>query len=77
MANLTQEAIVCIWRDMLELTDISESTHFLEYGGDSLFAVHLGAQLERVFGIAPSFRELFDLGTVEQLTRWFDSRATL
>lgn len=56
-----------IWEKVLGIQPIGVLDNFFEVGGDSLLAVRLCAQIEKIFPVKLSLANLFQAPTVEQL----------
>ena len=61
--------LAAIWADVLRLDRVGVHDSFLELGGNSLLAVQLFTQVERVFGRKLPLATLFESPTVEGLAR--------
>jgi len=60
-ANVTEETIAGIWRELLQLSHVSRDANFFDLGGHSLMAVQVHRRLrellpERPVGITDLFR---------------------
>ena len=67
--NAVEEKIVEIWRDILELDQVGITDNFFDLGGHSLLATRVFSRILQVYGVALTFRTLFDRPTVEELAR--------
>jgi len=65
--NEIEVALAGIWSDLFGLEEIGIHDHFLELGGDSLFAAELAAQLLDRFGVEVRLETLFDHGTIAEI----------
>jgi amino acid adenylation domain-containing protein len=65
----TEELLAGIWKDLLGLDQVGIHEDFYELAGDSLLAVHLFAQIEKVFGLRLPVATLFQGATIEQLAK--------
>ncbi len=70
----SQQEIINIWKDLLQLEQISVLDDFFELGGHSLLALRLLSALRRTFAVELSVRDLFEHSTVEQLAQLLDNR---
>jgi phthiocerol/phenolphthiocerol synthesis type-I polyketide synthase E len=61
--------LVRIWQDLLGVDPIAPDQNFFDLGGDSSVAVHLFAQIERVFKIKLPLATLFEAPTIDELAR--------
>ncbi|MBE9040090.1 AMP-binding protein, partial [Oscillatoriales cyanobacterium LEGE 11467] len=64
-----ESKLVCIWREVLGVSDIGIQDDFFELGGTSLSAVRAMSRIEEVFGKALGVATLFESSTIEQLAR--------
>jgi amino acid adenylation domain-containing protein len=62
--NATEEAVVEIWEDLLNLERVGATDHFFEVGGHSLLATRLVSQFRETFEVEIALREIFELPTV-------------
>ncbi|MEQ1762819.1 MAG: amino acid adenylation domain-containing protein [Pyrinomonadaceae bacterium] len=62
-----EEQLVSIWELILNVTPIGINEDFFELGGNSLHAVRMFAQIEKVFNKNIPLATLFQAGTIEQL----------
>ncbi|MCW3466087.1 non-ribosomal peptide synthetase [Chitinophaga nivalis] len=69
-ANQTEEQLVTIWAEMLEIAAdaISVNKSFFVLGGHSLTAAKLVSRINHHFGIGLSLQDVFDRETVRQLS---------
>lgn len=66
-ATSTEEALVCVWREVLGRDDLGVTDSFFEAGGDSLTAVQCVNRCLTEKGIRVSLQDLFRLQTVRAL----------
>jgi acyl carrier protein len=66
-ANPTEESLVELWDEVLELGKIGVTHTFIELGGDSLKAIRLLARVFQRFETEVKLQELFPSGTVRNL----------
>jgi acyl-coenzyme A synthetase/AMP-(fatty) acid ligase len=64
----TEDTVVAIWRDVLELPHVAPTDDFFDLGGHSLLANRVIAQIRRRLGVTLSMTTLFDHPTVAELT---------
>ncbi|WP_201313965.1 non-ribosomal peptide synthetase [Dyella sp. EPa41] len=69
----TEQRVAAAMEAVLALPDLDARDNFFALGGHSLLAAQLTARLNREFGIALSFRTLFDAPTIEGLAEAIDS----
>ena len=68
-ATEAERQVVKIWEAVLDIDGLGVLDDFFELGGDSLAAVTLFAELERVFGQMPPLSTLLDYSTIRSLAR--------
>jgi polyketide synthase PksN len=66
-----EEKIAAIWRNLLNLEEISTSDRFFEIGGDSLMAVMLADRISRAFDRPFSAAALFKHPTIQAIAEQF------
>ena len=72
--NVVEFHVKKIWEDLLALSEIGVREDFFELGGDSLLALDMVLQLERMFGKTLPFDALWSEGaTIEGLARILQS----
>ena len=66
--NEVEEKLLLLWSEILNTpaTSLSVQDDFFESGGHSLSATRLAGRIQRTFGIAFTFRELFNAPVLEQ-----------
>lgn len=69
----TEEKLLKLWLDVLELDKISTKSDFFAFGGDSLLAIKLIALINQEFKINISINRLFDNPTICALAKYLDS----
>jgi acyl carrier protein len=68
----TESKLITIWQDILGISPVSTSDHFLGIGGDSLGAMRMLARVERDFRVSVSIGEFFEHLQLDQLARLID-----
>jgi amino acid adenylation domain-containing protein len=63
----TEAALLAIWREVLERSDIDPNDNFFDIGGHSMRAVRLTYYLEQNFGVVLPFTVLFEAPTIAEL----------
>ncbi len=58
-----------IWQHLLGVDSIGEDENYFDLGGDSILAVQLFAQIEKVFGVKLPVATLFEAPTVAELSK--------
>jgi acyl carrier protein len=72
--NSTEEAIAQIWKEVLELPQISVREKFFDIGGDSLKIVRVSLMLEDLYPNAVTVVDLFTYNTIESLSEYLDGQ---
>ena len=62
-----QEALVAMWKELLELEQLGIQDNFFELGGHSLLATQVASRIRARFGVELPLRTLFEAPTVETL----------
>ncbi|GAA3937011.1 hypothetical protein GCM10022209_34820 [Chitinophaga oryziterrae] len=70
--NETEQTLVNIWQELLEVEQVGIHDDFFELGGDSLLAVRVVAYLKKALTINLSVSKLFEFKTVAQLAGYID-----
>jgi amino acid adenylation domain-containing protein/non-ribosomal peptide synthase protein (TIGR01720 family) len=74
-ANVTEEHIIRIWKEVLAIDQVSVTDNFFDLGGHSLLAIQVVSRLNEVFGKDLSVALLFETPTVAQLAQLIDSQS--
>jgi len=72
----TQQALVQIWQDLLEIAPIGIDDDFFELGGHSMLAVRMVASVQQRTGKNLPLSALFRRPTIEQLASLLDESST-
>lgn len=70
-----EQTLASIWEEILDVRPIGRQHHFLQLGGHSLTALHLMARIQKTFHIALSLRTLFEMPTLEEMSRQVEREA--
>ena len=65
----TTRQLTQIWQEILGVDSIAPDQNYFDLGGDSSIAVHLFAQIEKVFGVKLPLATLFEAPTIQELAR--------
>ncbi|MGH9354006.1 MAG: phosphopantetheine-binding protein, partial [Terriglobia bacterium] len=63
----TTRKLVRIWQELLGVGSIGLNENYFELGGDSILAVHLFAEIEKVFNVKLPVASLYETPTIEEL----------
>ena len=75
--SVTEAKIARLFTEILEREDIATDEDFFDLGGDSLQAMRLVMQSEKIFGRRPPFETLMLNGaSIDQLAHFFDAEPT-
>ncbi|MEU4315654.1 amino acid adenylation domain-containing protein [Nocardia sp. NPDC024068] len=66
-----EEALVAIFADLLGVEEVGIEDGFFELGGNSLVAARAVARINTALGTALTIRDLFEAGTIAELTERF------
>ena len=69
-----QVVIINIWKELLQLDQISVLDDFFELGGHSLLALRLLSALRKAFEVDLAVRDLFEYSTVESQAQLLENR---
>jgi phthiocerol/phenolphthiocerol synthesis type-I polyketide synthase E len=64
-----------IWRELLGLETVGINDNYFDLGGDSILAIHLFAEIDKIFKVKLPVSVLFEAPTIEQLARLVDQEA--
>jgi phthiocerol/phenolphthiocerol synthesis type-I polyketide synthase E len=67
--NETVRQIAGIWKEILRVDSVGVNQNYFDLGGDSIMAVRVFAEIERVFNVKLPLATLFEAPTVEELAR--------
>lgn len=65
--NETEQKLVTIWQNVLNISPISVLDDFFELGGHSLLATQIIAQIHKTFHVALPLRRLFETPTIGEI----------
>ncbi|WP_416235670.1 amino acid adenylation domain-containing protein, partial [Nodularia sp. UHCC 0506] len=69
----TEELLLNIWQSVLNLNSVGITDNFFTLGGHSLLVIHLVSQIQQVFGVDISLRQIFETPTISELATLIDS----
>jgi len=75
-ANSTEQALVSIWSELLDIRQISVQDNFFEIGGHSLLALQMFARIEKHFGVNLPLATLLRHQTCAALARLLHEAGT-
>jgi thioesterase domain-containing protein/acyl carrier protein len=64
-----------LWKQLLRLDEIGTDDDFFDLGGDSLLALELVTEIERIFGRSLSLPQLAEASTLDAMARLVEDRA--
>jgi len=65
-----------IWEELLGIGSIGVDQNYFDLGGDSILAVHLFAEIDKVFKVRMPVASLYEAPTIEELARIICGQAT-
>ena len=65
-----EKDVLAIWKDLLQLDEISITDGFFEVGGNSLSAVMLSERIKKAFGVEFTAANLFKYSNVQQISQF-------
>jgi phthiocerol/phenolphthiocerol synthesis type-I polyketide synthase E len=65
--DATTRELVRIWQQLLGVESIGVDQNYFDLGGDSVLAVHLFAEIEKVFNVKLPLATLFEAPTIQDL----------
>ncbi len=74
--NKTEEELVKIWEEILEIDTVGTNQNFFELGGDSLLAIKLISLINLKFNIQITIKTLFDIPTIHELASHIINKTT-
>ena len=72
--NNTEEKVRDIWKEILNIDQVSVNENFFDLGGNSLKIIHLGNLLKDSFGNEIPVMKLFEHATVRSMARYIDGK---
>ncbi|GAE32619.1 long-chain-fatty-acid-CoA ligase [Halalkalibacter hemicellulosilyticusJCM 9152] len=72
----TEEKLLTIWEQVLEIPNINLNEHFYDLGGDSLTATNLHARIQKEFGIEFPLSEILINPSIESLAKKLKEKST-
>jgi phthiocerol/phenolphthiocerol synthesis type-I polyketide synthase E len=69
VSDNTTKQLTQIWQEILGIDSISPDQNYFDLGGDSSLAVHMFAQIEKIFGVKLPLATLFEAPTIEELAQ--------
>lgn len=70
----TQQTMVALWQELLQLNRIGIRDTFFDLGGHSLLATRLVMQIQDIFAVELSIRELFEYSQLQELCAYIDMK---
>lgn len=75
--NVTEEALVKLWLDLLNLKEVGVTDNYFDLGGTSLLAVEFFAKVEQKFGQKLPLTTLVERPTIEAFARYLNQTNSL
>ncbi|WP_414575248.1 amino acid adenylation domain-containing protein [Anabaena sp. CCY 9402-a] len=69
----TEELLLNIWQNILNLNSVGITDNFFTLGGHSLLVIRLVSQIQQVFGVDISLRKIFEKPTIAELATLINS----
>ncbi|HYP24459.1 MAG TPA: amino acid adenylation domain-containing protein [Actinomycetota bacterium] len=69
LRTATEKVLASIWRELLEVGDVSRGDSFFDLGGQSLLATRLVSRIRETWGCDARLRVVFDAPTLADLAR--------
>ncbi|WP_416233567.1 amino acid adenylation domain-containing protein [Cronbergia sp. UHCC 0137] len=69
----TEELLLNIWQNILNLNAVGITDNFFALGGHSLLVIRLASQIQQVFGVDISLRQVFEKPTIVELATLINS----
>ncbi|WP_420831014.1 amino acid adenylation domain-containing protein [Nodularia sphaerocarpa] len=69
----TEELLLNIWQNILNLNSVGITDNFFTLGGHSLLVIRLVSQIQQVFGVDISLRQIFEKPTIVELATLINS----
>ena len=69
----TEELLLNIWQSILNLNSVGITDNFFALGGHSLLIIRLVSQIQQVFGVDISLRQIFENPTIAELATLINS----
>ena len=71
----TQIKLLNIWKEILNLSNISITSDFFNIGGDSLLAIKLSSYIEKEFDVDVNINDIFENPTIETFGEYINNKA--
>ncbi|MFD3167091.1 amino acid adenylation domain-containing protein [Herpetosiphon sp. NSE202] len=72
----TEQQLVAIWQELLELEQLGVHDNFFELGGHSLLSTQAVSRIRNRFGVELALRTFFEQPTIAELALWLDRHAS-
>lgn len=70
--SLTESVILDIWKEVLEMNQISLDANYFEIGGQSLKGMQIGFRIKEKFGLPITLKEFMEYPTISAMAEWVD-----
>ncbi len=75
LQDATTRELARIWQQLLGVESVGVDQNYFDLGGDSVLAVHLFAEIEKVFKVKLPLATLFEAPTIQELAEILRSEA--
>ena len=67
-----EQALVCIWREVLKMERVGRDDNFFELGGDSLLGMDVLEKISDRLAVQPPFFAILQFPTVREMAQWVE-----
>ena len=72
-ATPTEEKVLAIWQEVMDMEQIGTDENFFEIGGHSLKATRVSGRIAKSFGVKANLNTIFQHTTIASLSQYIDS----
>ena len=72
--TVTEQKLVSVWEEILEISPIGINDNFFDIGGDSLGVIGLGARIKKEFEVDIPVSEIFRLPTIKGIAEYIEAQ---
>ncbi|WP_108867379.1 non-ribosomal peptide synthetase [Aquimarina aquimarini] len=73
-SNPTQQQLIEIWKEVLNLDSVGIDEEFFELGGHSLLATQMGGMIRKTFDVAVDIKDIFEHDTIAKLSEFITTK---